>query len=283
MATKTAKKKTPPAPAPTKVLPPAANHKSRVLQIAASDLKLAAEYQRELVPARVKALANELDLDSLGIVTVSQRRNGDYIVIDGQHRVAALEFHGLGEWKMKCNVLQGLSLEEEAKMFRRLNNTRRPTIFDDYRAGLVEGDPECLAVQKIVTAAGLRLEKYKADGILACTSAVLKVYRMQGVKSGAETLRDTLELIKATWGTQATALEGVVVQAVALVLAAYGDVIDKAVLTKKLAKLPGGPAGLIGRARSLGEIRQGSIPRLAASIIVTVYNKKRHGEPLSEL
>jgi hypothetical protein len=259
------------------------SHKSKMMRLKASTLKLAAEYQRGLKASRVKKLANELDLDGLGVVTVAKRKNGDYVVIDGQHRVAALEFHGFGDWVLDCKVYEGLTIKDEAHMFRLLNKFDKPSPFDDFHAGRVQGDKECLAIDEIVQEAGLQVSGSKRDGVLTCVRTLQKVYRMNGAAEGPEVLAETLEIVKAAWGSERSAMDGNVIEAVAIFLAAYGEEANTSSLVKKMAKLPGGPAGFVGRAKSMRDLKKGTIPRLGAEMLVALYNKGRRTGALAEL
>jgi len=61
-----------------------------VLEIAASKLTTDERVQRGLIPGTGDAPAEALDLDSIGVITVSQRSPKELVIIDGQHRIAAL-------------------------------------------------------------------------------------------------------------------------------------------------------------------------------------------------
>lgn len=260
--------------------------KTRVMEILAGSLTFDDRYQRDLVPARVKKLAEKLDLDAIGIVTVSRRKvrgKEVFVVVDGQHRIAALLHHGFGEWKVKCNVYDDLDPEDEAALFRELNDTRRITAYDDFRAGLVEGDAECLAIVKICRAAGLDVQKQATDGGITCVAALRDIYRRDNGRPGGETLANVLGTAISAWGITAAAVEGKVLQGLGIVESTRGDQIDRPALIKKLSKIGGHASGLVGLAKGLREHRGGSIPRCIASITVDLYNKGRRVGALDPL
>lgn len=225
---------------------------------------------------------SKYDLDAIGILTVSLKPDGTLLVLDGQHRLKALLELGLPEWPVKCHVYKGLTDAQDSALFRRLNDTRRPTAYDDFRHGVREGDPECVGITEIVESVGLHIEDQHRDGAIACVTALRNVYRSSNGRPNDSALRDALETAIAAWGRRADAVEGHIIHGLGLVFREHGDEIDRAVLIKKLAKFPGGPAGLLGRARSLREIRTGTIARLVAAIAVESYNRgKRSGKVAS--
>lgn len=238
--------------------------------IAAGELFIDHRVQRELIAARVKGLAEKMDLDSVGVVTVNRREDGKNSVVDGQHRVAALLRLDLGEWKVKCDTYHGLSLDDEARLWRRLNNTRRPTAFDDFRAALVEGDAESVAIDEMICKHGLRLHNQKVDGAIQCVNALRQVYRLE-----PEALDSTIAMAIAAWGPTTDAVEGHLIGGLGRLLAQHNGDIDRTVLAKKLAKFPGGPRALVGKARGLRDLRPGTVQQHLATIVTDIYNSKR--------
>jgi hypothetical protein len=257
--------------------------KPRIVPVRADRLTVVERVQRGLIPARAKALAGKLDLDALGIFTVSERNDGQLVVLDGQHRLEALLIHDMGEWEVTCHIYRGLSEAQEAALFRRLNDTRKITPFDDFDKGLVEGDPEALAINAICQKHGLQVTHYGADGHITCIQKLRQLYvSSNGLPSGA-ILDDALGLVLEAWGVHYPAVEKSILGGVAIVLSAYGKEIDRGKLVEKLAKEKGGASGLLGRARMLREIRTTSVERLVASVIVGTYNKGRGSGKLAEL
>lgn len=257
--------------------------KPRVEQVAAERLTIDEEVQRALIPARVKALAGKLDLDALGIFTVSERDDGRLIVLDGQHRLAAIVAHKMGEWEVTCHIYRGLTKAQEAAMFRRLNDQRNITPFDDFSKGLVEGDPEVLAINTICQKHGLKVTHYGGDGHITCIRKLRQLYASKnGVPDGA-VLDDSLSIAMEAWGVHYPAVEKNILGGLVIVLSTYGKEIDRGRLVEKLAKEKGGPSGIIGRARMLKEVRTASVERLVASLIVGTYNKGRRSGSLAAL
>lgn len=234
------------------------------------------EVQRELRPPKVKSIRQNLDLDAIGIITVSRRKDGTLVVLDGQHRIVALREEGHGSLQVGIHIHDGLTRAQEASLFRLLNNTNRPTAFDDFVVGVVARDPECIGIEKIVGEAGYRIHNQTVDGAINAVSALRRVYRgSNGHGPHPEHLTQTLKIISAAWGHTAPAVEGQILQGLGVVVETYGDELDTAALTRKLAKYPGGASGLLGKARQLKDIRRTSVARSVAEIVVDSYNSGR--------
>src|SRR4051794_33828172 len=88
------------------------------------ELTVDQRYQRALNARRVKKIANEFDPYSVGMLIVSDRGDGTKVVLDGQTRRAALVAMGWEDQMVPCYVYVGLSVEEEARIFRTLNQDR---------------------------------------------------------------------------------------------------------------------------------------------------------------
>lgn len=241
-------------------------------------IKVDARVQRALIPARVKKLADNLDLDAIGIITVSERERDDYYVLDGQHRLEALKRVELGEWEVTCHVYRGLSLAQEAAFFRRHNDTRAITPYDDYSKGLVEGDPECLAIEEILSKNGFKMHGSARDGVI---SAVVKVREIFRVDAG-DLLDDTLRVLVAAWGARAASVEKPILGGMAKVLHTFEGEVETAKLIQKLQKSQGGASSVLGKARSMKDLYAASVETLVAKVIVATYNTGKRGGRLDE-
>lgn len=253
--------------------------KFKMKDIRADRLLVDHNYQRELVPARVRSIVNDFDFDALGVLIVSYR-DGRYYVIDGQHRHAALMELGLGEWEVTCKVYEGLTDSDEAAIFVEANNTRKPSAYDIFKASLRARDPECVGVTAIVERNGLEIAAYGRDGTVTCVTTLRQIYRAApfGVL-----LDKTLGVAVDAFGVRSVAVEGHVLAGISIVLKTYEDKIDRPTLVQKLSKAPGGASGLVGRARTLREMRSASLDRLVAAVIVAEYNKGRRSGMLADL
>lgn len=252
---------------------------SAVEEIPARDLKTDHRVQRELNPGHVRKLAHGLDLDAIGVVTVSRRKNGKLVILDGQHRIAALIHEDLGDWPVMCNVYERLTLAQEAALFRRLNNSKRPSAYDDFTKGVVAGDPDCRAIAAAVADAGLHVSRHDEDAGIRAVAALRAIYRA----GDRESVLSTLKVMSGAWGIGADSFQGHVLGGVGIVVNRYNGELDLAALRRKLAKYPGGPLGLLGDARGMQRFQGGSVASAAAGVIVATYNRGRSSGQLPPL
>src|SRR5262252_750846 len=120
-----------------------------------ADLLVDHKYQRPPQQAFVDKLISEFDETLVGILDVAHRGNGTHAILDGAQRYQALLKFKQTAW---CAVYKGMSLAEEAMFFYRKNRNRRSVHpFYQFRALMVTGDKQSLAINKIVEDTGYKL------------------------------------------------------------------------------------------------------------------------------
>jgi hypothetical protein len=112
------------------------------------------DYQRDLRGSWVRRLASDFDPDKFGALEVSRRIDGTLVVLNGQHRLAAVEALGWTEQTVPCLVYENLSPSEEASVFVGLNLHLRLTGIDNYRAALHAEEPWATTIHKIIEVLG---------------------------------------------------------------------------------------------------------------------------------
>jgi len=152
-----------------------------------------AGYQRPTSPKQVSDIVQEFDEAKLGVLTVSLR-GGNYYIIDGLHRSAALKT--LGYSHTPCVVLTGMTYEEEAEFFRKQNENKRPiTTLEDYASGIESNDPLCLKIDAIVKANGFSVGNGRSFFKIASVHGLYTIVKDYSYK----VLDDTLFLLANTW------------------------------------------------------------------------------------
>lgn len=240
---------------------------------------------RAIVPSRVAHITKNFDPAAVGVLTVSARDNGTYVVLDGQHRLAAMRAVGWNGHKITCRVHKNLSIEQEAALFLQLNDTRKPTAMEQFTKRVVAGDPTAVAIDKIVNAAGLTVGDGPVDGSLQSIRGIERIYsgdKYTETKANGQALADTLRVVTEAWGFRWQVLNGDVITGVGLVVLRYQKKVDLDILTSRLAAFPGGSAGVLGRARGLRDIKGSSIAAAVAAVVVDTYNKGRRSNALAD-
>lgn len=204
-------------------------------KISVEELNISDAYQRTIVPARVNRIAKNLDQDAFGSLTVGQRHDGTYWVVDGMQRLTAARKLGIA--MVPCDVFHSEGQEHEARVFR-LKNRERTNVSACalFRAQLVEGDNQTVDIARAVEAAGLSLgfESQKAGWpFVKAVVALEKAYR----KIGKDGLESVLSIICEAWFGESNALRGDIISGVAYFIYKTPD-YDKDRLVKKLSEKP---------------------------------------------
>lgn len=257
--------------------------KTKLVKVRADSLAVHRSAQRELVPAKLKKLMQDLDLDAVGVLhAVECQVKGEtkLMVIDGQHRLMALLEHGLGEWLVEVKVhLDATDDARASALFLKLNDRSPVSPYDKWLNEIKGKVGDAINANAIVMKHGLIVSRSVGDGRLTCVATLKKLYRMDDGKA----LNKTLDVVMSAWGSKASALEGRLVEGMGLVFSKYDGQIDEPAMVKKLSKYSGGASGLIGDARGLMEYRRVTLARCVAERIVDTYNMGRRVGKLDPL
>ena len=179
-------------------------------------------YQRPLSDEWVDKTARFGIADvALGTITVGQRPDKGYWVVDGQHRVQLGREEGREE--MLCCVFQSTGPALEAYVHDMLATQRKQSVYDKFQAGLAKFDPECVAIANICQQAGfdLRSQRKKLSHLVAgrlnCLEIVIDTYQHR------RNLEQTLRLIANCWMEDKDAMRNTVVGGLSMFLFYYKD------------------------------------------------------------
>lgn len=241
--------------------------------------------QRYLDQRKVAKMVREFDLDAFGTPTVSYRADGTYHVVDGQHRIAAMRAVGLGDVEIEVRVFENLTLPQEARMFRLLNNTTQPAYVDKFRIRVQEGDPDAAHLMNVITKWGWKLAGGSGqERLFAAVAAMERVYQANKALPrplDPDPAERALATLTSAWQHQSTASDGRLVEGLGLVYLRYGDDVIVEDLVRKLNSYKGGPSSFLAHARGLKELLGVSVPKAVADVTVELYNKGRRTKALA--
>jgi hypothetical protein len=238
-------------------------------------LRVHPEAQRKFQPAWAKKLAEKLDLDALGMFhAVESVINGvrGLWIIDGQHRLAALMQHKLGDWEVMCEIHVGVKdVKTACEKFLNLNSSKKPSAFETFDKAAKAGHSIEVGVTQIVSRYGLRVSDQSDNGTIACVSALCRVYGLDGGHS----LDTALRLATTAWGRESSAVEGRLIAALTTFVHASNGTFNEESLRKKLMKYPGGPGKILASGRLFADAKRKTVEYGIVEVLDGLNERRR--------
>jgi hypothetical protein len=249
----------------------------RIVERKVGDLWVDPTVQRTLKKSRADAMAAEFRPDALGVLTTSNRGAGRIHVVDGQHRYRAAEVAGY-TGPIQTTEYSGLTLAEEAALFRLLNKTEKVSAIDQFLVACVEQVPAALALARVLRDNGWSLAPTASTGKLSAIRSLERIYEASPQAAAA-----TIATLTAAYGHIPSAVQGSLIEGLGKFLIKYeGHAVDLNDLVKRLANSPGGPDALVGFARGQKLSRSGNLSHQVAWVITNIYNQRRRTTKLPE-
>jgi hypothetical protein len=249
----------------------------KFLSVALGDMTVSERAQRAFRQARVDQILGELDLNAFGEPVLSFR-DGRYYIIDGQHRIKALgQFLGTG-WERQqilCKVYEGMTEQDEARLFRQLNTVLGTTAYDKFKVAVTEGREEETRIKAIVEAAGLHVSRARKDspGAISAISALRNAYSLS-----PKSLMFSLKLASESYGD--AGMEAAIIEGLAQLHNRYDKALDDEMSVEALSHARGGVKGLINAAQKRRLTTGNSLAICVAAEAVDVINRYRKGKKL---
>jgi hypothetical protein len=246
-------------------------------EVKVGDLWVDPNVQRSLQKARVEKMAGNFRADALGVLTTSYRSAKREHIIDGQHRYRAAEAAGYAG-VIQVQRYKGLTIPEEAALFRLLNASQKVSRIDQFLIACVEQDANAVRLAGFLAAHGWSIGPSALEGRLSAIGSLERVYALNASAADA-----ALAVLTAAYGHRPAAVQGSLIEGLGRMLAKYADYnVDLNDLAKRLAGVPGGPDGLVGNARGQQLTRTGNLSHQVARVITGLYNQRRRTSALPE-
>ena len=174
-------------------------------------------YQRRVDEKNVERLIREWDDRLLEPLVVSFREE-KYNLADGQNRCSALrKMNGGKDVMVLCRVFYGLSYEEEAELYYRLNMGTRPLTTSQSTLALMESgtNAEINDISHILCSEGFLWAldtRTVRDHSITATRAVINAYRMLG----RDAFRRMFRLMEETWQGEPDSITATMISGMAL-------------------------------------------------------------------
>lgn len=209
------------------------------------ELKLA-PYQRDLKNSKVKNYAERYNPNIFGVILVSHR-NGKYWIVDGQHRVAVAKL--LGIKSVYCQVLEGLSYEQEAEHFYEINhNKSRLNANHKFHAKVESKDKSALDIVKALNKYGYAYSKEgtdQNDNSIRAIGSIQKIYQ----RHGYDGLCEVLDILRKSWNGDYTSLKAEMIKGINTFIVNYE--FNKDFLISVLSRYT--PKGIMDKSRAFVE------------------------------
>lgn len=224
----------------------------------------------------------------LGTITVSERREDGrvrYIVLDGQNRCELVKRQAGRDAKVECKIYEGLTREEEARLFLGLNDNRPPNAISKFLARVTAGDIAARKIADVIADHGYRVAPERECGVLSCIQQLEIIWQRDVKKRGSKpplALERTLTVVNAAWrpndksrwvaygdGTHRAVLAGI-----GMIFYLHGDSVDVQRMIERLTAFKGGPESLLHRAFGLkGAKSLRSVGDGVAEVVLGEYNR----------
>lgn len=223
-----------------------------------------ADYQRSKELKRVRNIAENLDPNGIGTITVCYR-NGCYYVVDGQHRIAALEL--LGYEGVTCQIIYNLSYEDEAALYNVLNNHKSQTPLSKFNAKLEAEIPDAVNLNILVNKLNLTIADKNGCGGIKCISTLERWYNFN-----PDVLERALIILCLSWPGNMHALNTQMIEGTCLFVKNHGQKIVTLKLIERLKTYVGGPTTFLVAAK--GHPAFHTVPTQVEETLRGLYNYK---------
>lgn len=176
-----------------------------------------AEYNRPINRAHVSNIKNHFCPDMVQPAIVSFR-DGKYWIIDHQHQTQAIYEMNDSDpnTQIRCDVRNGMTYQQEAELYYRLNTSTKKLTLADKLIGLIEaGDPNAIEFRNVVEGCG-----YVLGSSLA---AINKAWQIFNRANGARRLAEILTITNTCWPGRAKGVQAQIIDGLAAFLRNHPD------------------------------------------------------------
>lgn len=230
-----------------------------------------AGYNRGINRAHVNEIKRDFREDMLQPAIVSFR-DGKYWIIDHQHQSAAqYELNNCDpNTLIYCDVRNGLTYEQEAELYYRLNTSSKPLNFSDKLKGLIESkDSTALRFRDTVESCGYIVGGNTSNSLKALSRA----WKIFNKTDGEKELTEILKLTNACWPGNVAGADSRIIEGVRLFLEYHSSEYDKKRFIKALSPL--NPRDIIHKSKTYYKQMDSKAftqPYCTYTMLITSYN-----------
>jgi hypothetical protein len=236
--------------------------------------------QRPYNEKKSKHICDNLDPEKFEPITVTLANGvGIYHVVEGQHRVHALEMYAAkvnktgygGDEEICCRVLPSADPARAAEIWLGINGGRNaPRPVSGFRVAVTAKRPLEVAIDKIVERCGYYVrEDGGTDNVITAVNSLRRVYTMHGEL----VLTQTLNVVRSIWGGDPQGVHGILLRGFGLFLNEFGRYYDKSRLPKLVLGKYRTPYRLLEAAKARKERTLDPLDETLSDLLLRDYNK----------
>lgn len=252
-----------------KEMPQKEEFKFKYMMLPAATIFADESYNRSINHKQVERIIANFNPNLVNPAKVSYR-DGKYWIFDGNHTLHALKERSgnNGETLIYCKVYEGMTKEDEARLFAEQNGIHtNVSQRNKIRSLAVANDPEVAKFLDTMQLAGLTcgFSRVSKPGQILCYDTAFKIYKQKGRKH----LYDVLRIIYSAWGGRSDSLKKEIVCGMDILLSKAGSNLDKAKLIERLSQES--PKTII----SMGKGENAYTGNLRYAVVIAkIYNKR---------
>ncbi len=233
-------------------------------QIPIKNLVSNQEYQRNLSVAHVRRASANFDVNQINPVKVS-RRNGVNYVFNGQHTIEIVaSVSSSRETPVWCMVYDELEYEHEADIFANQLKYTKPLLpYEIFMANVEAGNDKHLIIKDLVESYDLTISNKRSRKGICAIATMESIYD----KYGFHGLDRVIRLCLGTWEGDANSFSSNMLNGVARLIAAYGDLMKDDIFKDKVGAYSVKDIGRTAKERHAGSLGY-------AEALLICYNKK---------
>lgn len=169
-------------------------------------------YAREFRTSHARQILKEFDWNIIGKPIVSKRKDGRYAILDGQHRIWAINqrmekyiatdddayFSPEQEILISVEMHEDLTLDEEARIHTAWNiGQSKMTQLDIFKSEVVGKLPDAIAIRQMLDRHEVTLGSQAKKGNLSCIQTVRKLHGIS-----PKVLDKTFWVLRLAWGNK---------------------------------------------------------------------------------
>jgi hypothetical protein len=192
-------------------------------------------YQRSLSKFKLKKIKDNFVPSAVTTIIVSERDNGLFAIVDGQHRFEAAKTKDFDYFR--CEIHHNLTIQEEAELFYNINVNRGPVASGMQFKALLEAENEdAIKINFIIQSYGFELlhksgASTAIDNKFTCASELQKIYRISH-----NHFEQVIFIMREVWNGKKESLRYQLIGAISNFLKKYKEEISVSRLINVLSK-----------------------------------------------